>query len=539
MKRRGMLLPTILLLISVLVVLAGSVMSMTTGGVLVTRQGLESERALRLADAGLATATAKLYAGSLGASLAETLDDGKFQVSVTSNPGAAAMSTPYGLDLPPRATLLRSVGTTRNGAQRISLALFRNGLGAFQVGALADSLSASNSTFDSYDASVSVTPVPVAAPQGILATNHTDTTISLSNNSTVSGKTLVGPGGDATAQIVTASNSTTTERGSLAAPIRIPPVTVPEVANAHSDVGGATGPGATPAILRIPNQRGATDTTVSPPTRPADPVLFSHYCLSVKIWPDGRFYAEEGGSSSKLWGSFSSTGSPTITQRAGSGLTASGPGLKLVGQYHSFAYNPATTVFKIDQQNGNTIPRLSGSTPIVAPTLPAWAYFTQPEQEAVDPSALPEGKYNNVNLTSSQAELVDGGVYVIRNLHISNNGKLHLAANAKNVKIYVTGSMEVDGLGTIANDSLLPANLKIFYTGTQPVLISAGAAAYFSLFAPGAEVTLTGRGSEFFGALVTKKLSLNDALFHYDISTRGVGTGEDATAYTLLARYRF
>jgi hypothetical protein len=74
------------------------------------------------------------------------------------------------------------------------------------------------------------------------------------------------------------------------------------------------------------------------------------------------------------------------------------------------------------------------------------------------------------------------------------------------------------GGGSIANASLNPSFLQIQYAGTGLVKIHGGSAAAAVLYAPNAPVELDGANSDWYGALITKTLTLNGngASIHYD-----------------------
>ena len=74
------------------------------------------------------------------------------------------------------------------------------------------------------------------------------------------------------------------------------------------------------------------------------------------------------------------------------------------------------------------------------------------------------------------------------------------------------------GGGSFANLTSIPANLRIesSYTGSQGVAMGGGNNAYFTVYAPGTDVTLKGGGT-IFGAVLGKTLSTSGVTaLHYD-----------------------
>jgi len=532
----------VLMMLGLMAMLGSALAATSSGSLVLCRQSAQAERALALADTGLTTATQKLIAyGSMGSSASEVFPgEGSFLVERRVNNSNAPLNTPWGLVMPAKTTLLRSTGTTREGVSRVSIALFRSSAGAFQVGALANSITGTGSTFDAYDSNsetpgyTGLVPDPLSMVTGstILASNQSSGVVVNLTGSTVDGAAFVGPGGNTAAQMILDAASTVGLTGSLAAPIEQPAIVVPSMPNGPSTTPPNT---ANPKTVYLQDGSGDKDTTITPPSTAGGPVTLTHYCLTLKIYPDGRFTAREGGSGSEIKGDIQdgtfSTVSPAST---GTPLTVvSYNPLDIKGNWHHAVYDPANSSIAIDQQGIRT----PAPAPVTHPSLPPWIFYAAPAPAAVSPATLQPGKYDTVNVQGNMTSLVDGGVYVVKNLRVDALGKIYLPATASNTKIYVTGSLIIDGAEAIVNDSRKPTALKIFYTGTSPVTISGGSAAFASLYAPGADVTLSGYDSGFYGAISCKNLTVNQAKFHYDVATQGVGTGLDSSAFQLLARY--
>ncbi|ODT64290.1 hypothetical protein ABS71_13400 [bacterium SCN 62-11] len=532
----------VLMMLGLLALLGSALASASSGNLVLSRHSAQAERALALADTGLTTGVQKLITtGSLGAAGETFPNEGSYVLERRINASTSgSMATPWGVQIPPKSTLLRCTGTTVEGVSRVSMALFRSNAGAFQVGALADSITGSDSTFDAYDSSLEtvgytgLAPEPASVVTGstILASNRNSGTVVNLTASNVAGAAYAGPGGSAS-QIVFDAASLVGLTGTLAGPIEQPPITVPSMPNGPSTTPANT---ANPKTVYLKSPSGTTDTSITPPGSAGGPVTLTHYCLTLKVYPDGNFSAREAGSGSEIKGNIQDGSVSQVSPPSGSRLPLtvnSFSPLDIRGNWHHVVYDPASSSVAIDQQGIRT--------PAPAPTthanLAPWIFYTAPAPAAVSPATLQPGKYDTVNVQGNMTSLVDGGVYVVKNLKVDSLGKIYLGASFSNVKIFVTGSLLIDGAEAIVNDSRKPTALKIFYTGTNPVTLSGGASAFASLYAPKADVTLSGYDSAFYGAISCKTLSIHNAAFHYDVSTQGIGTGLDSSAFQLLARY--
>lgn len=542
-KQRGFVIAMVLMMLGLMAMLGSAIASAGSGNLVLSRQSAQAERALALADTGLTTATQRLIStGSLGAAATENFPgEGSYLVERRINNSNVPVNTPWGITIPAKSTLLRSTGTTREGTSRVSVALFRSSAGAFQVGALANSITGTDSTFDAYDSTAETPgytglvpdPISMVASSTILASNTSSgPTINLTG-SPVDGNAYVGPGGDVAAQILADAASTIGLTGTLASPIEQPAITVPAMPNGPSTTPPNT---ANPKTVYLTDSSGGKDTTITPPSSAGAPVVLTHYCLTLKVYPDGSFSAREGGSGSEIKGdiqdgTFTTVSSPS-SGKAPLKILSYNP-LDIRGNWHHVIYDVNNSSISIDQQ-GITSP---APAPVTHASLAPWIFYTAPAPAAVAPATLQPGKYDTVNVQGNLTSLVDGGVYVVKNLKVDALGKIYLPATASNTKIFVTGSLLIDGAEAIVNDSRKPTALKIFYTGNSPVKVSGGSAAFASLYAPNADVTLTGYDSAFYGAISCKTLTVANAKFHYDVATQGIGTGLDSSAFQLLARY--
>jgi hypothetical protein len=72
--------------------------------------------------------------------------------------------------------------------------------------------------------------------------------------------------------------------------------------------------------------------------------------------------------------------------------------------------------------------------------------------------------------------------------------------------LYVKTSLDMEGQG-LANTSFDPAKLSVFYAGSSQMKITGGSQAYVEVYAPDAEVQLTGN-ADFFGSFIGKDVTI-------------------------------
>lgn len=116
-----------------------------------------------------------------------------------------------------------------------------------------------------------------------------------------------------------------------------------------------------------------------------------------------------------------------------------------------------------------------------------------------------------LDVGSGGTAILNTGTYFFTS--VSMQGQMQVASGAE-VRIYVTGDWDSSG-GNLINQDGIPANLRIFSTGTS-MRISGGSQVCAALFAPYADVTVTG-GSEFYGAAVANRYyNGGGTSFHFD-----------------------
>jgi len=537
--RNGMVLVYTLLVVGVLSVLAGAIATLGSTSLSVSQRDRNTEQAVYAAKAGLAVAAEEYgRTGMLAKPYTGALTDAGYAVTLYENRTSESITVPTGAVIPPNTVYMVSTGTA-NGVVRGMGALFRGGGGMFAVGALAEAFTSAGATFDAYDSSKEPDgysgdgPAPESIINGtetILATNSISGTPVQLGTSTVNGGVYVGPGGDP-ATLISKNGSTVTREVSLQEVITIPEIKVPAGGDGASPAPTSS---TTPPPDEPPQQMKFNDMTITPPTRPGDPIVFRKYCFSMQLYPDGRFTAAETGSSSTASGNIYDK---TYTENGK--FTVSFNPFNINGDYHQLIVD--TSAQRIAVEPGR--PR----APHAAPTwtnCPLWLTntfdnsATSGDPSVSNPATLEAGKYKDVTVNATTTKLKSGSTIVVENLTVNNAGKISLECGSDPVEIYVTGKLALDGKDTVLNYTRKAPNLKVYYTGTEPVKVSGGSSAYLTLAAPNAPIALDGMGSSFFGALVGKSLDVADATFHFDIATRGIGSGQGAGGMVLLARHR-
>ena len=551
--RKGIVLPAVFAVLLVLAFVVLGITTMSTSSLRYTTFSVQDDQALYAADAGLSRALAEYQANSNftdASGTGQTVYSGEiastgalYSVTLYSNDTSAPITVPGGAEIPPNTALLVSEGMTASKrSKRRSAVLVQKGLGTVQVGSLANAIQSENSKFFAFDSrkeasdyvGTGVDPNALVSQQAVIATNEASGTPVQLTNSEVNGNILVGPGGDPNAQVSKDSTSTTGQVGVLTEKIEIPDIDVP--------------------TLPADDDSGDPPTAVSySPTGASDHVSFSqdtdgtitiiNQCFKCVIKSNGDFTVTEdsysGSGAKKATGNLN-TGEYTNVGGSDFDIALQEDTFLIGGDWHglkmasdgSFAVDPPS--------NNSNATWASGYTETY--NAPSWVQagiFNKIPPDENNPSDLDSGYYGDVEITSGITELVDSSTMVIRNLEINSGGQLNLPKDGKDVTIYVTGSLKVNGLNAILNETRSAPNLKIYYTGKEPVEVSGGGSTFVTLFAPDAPITLSGEGSTFYGALATRKaLTLKDAEFYYDVATEGVGTGTDGTTMKILAHQR-
>jgi hypothetical protein len=116
-----------------------------------------------------------------------------------------------------------------------------------------------------------------------------------------------------------------------------------------------------------------------------------------------------------------------------------------------------------------------------------------------------------LNVGSGQTAILNSGTYFFSSVDIK--GQMQIAAGAE-VRVYVTGNWDSSS-GSLVNPDNIPASLQIFSTGPD-IKIAGGSQVCAAIFAPNADVTVTG-GSNFYGGVVANRYyNGGGTSFHFD-----------------------
>jgi hypothetical protein len=96
------------------------------------------------------------------------------------------------------------------------------------------------------------------------------------------------------------------------------------------------------------------------------------------------------------------------------------------------------------------------------------------------------------------------GTYYFSKLELVGESSLEITGKTF---IYVTGNVHA-GSGTLTNATQIPSNLQLYAMGSS-VTLSGGAQMHAVIYAPTADISLTGGNSDFFGMMVGASLTLS------------------------------
>ena len=138
---------------------------------------------------------------------------------------------------------------------------------------------------------------------------------------------------------------------------------------------------------------------------------------------------------------------------------------------------------------------------------------------------FPAGVYYIYDLAISNGATVTlgQGSYYLNSINLSGGSTFNLALTAGQkgpVALYITGTNQTTPVnlsnGTVANQTLVAANLAIFYAGTGGVALSGGTNAYFVVDAPNAAISLS-NGAGIYGAIVGRTIvDTGGVALHFD-----------------------
>lgn len=529
---KAMVLPTLLLLATVLMVLTAALVMSSSSSLRVTTFDQQSDVALYAAETGLSRAAEEFSrTGEVKHSATGTIEGSgaTYVVRVTLNDTDEPMPVPGGPHIPPSTLYLLAEGTSSNKQVRRAGALFRVGLGVFQVGVVSDTLQAKGSKFDAYDSAADIDPTRSQQPnRGILASNRVDPAITDKqfqfHNSRVEGGVYTAPATLPADQIAKTGNTLLARESTLSEPITINAIEVPDLPQGEA-TGGVSSSGT----------GGSTEEVNLNDYSPGPWQMVNGAPLELKIFyePTSQSFGfTDIGQTPPINVLLTAT---EIRNRAQDATQTSFP----IGDsqvYLNFHQNPPTIGF----HDSEVYSGFQATSDVPIPPILQGAIDSQ-SSTVHNPDASGEGEYGSVIINDSNKTDLESGVYVLKRLEITGSGQLALP-EGKKATIYVTEHLSASGTDALVNSTRLPPNLKIFYTGTDPIVLAGGSQSYFTLVAPKADVQLIGPDvsslTRFFGALAGRTVHVENAHFHYDTATEGIGTGTDGSSMTLLSRQR-
>lgn len=157
---------------------------------------------------------------------------------------------------------------------------------------------------------------------------------------------------------------------------------------------------------------------------------------------------------------------------------------------------------------------------------------------ALTPSmTIPGGAYRLSGLKSTGATniLIDGDVTLIVDGDLFATGKTRIRVpSGSSLVLYVDGDMLLSG-GEIVNEMKIPEKVRIYGASTcREVSLSGGSAFHAAVYAPQADIRISG-GTELFGAAAGKTVDIREcARVHYDEALREAGGGTVPTGFRIL-----
>lgn len=535
-RSRAVILPALLLITLVLVVLAGILVNTGTSSLRVATHEQNANQATYAAEAGLVI-TVEEYERALelkGERSGDLVNGASYQVAVLKNDEPAARTVhhellpPEGVRLPAGTMYLIALGRAQDGTTRKAGALFRTGLEAVEVGVLSRSLVSNNSEFHAYDSSAGTDPsVSLRPDSGLLASNRIDSADATPqfdlSDTLVDGAVYVAPNSLPSTAITKSGTTTVTREGVLSEPVVLEDIVIPAFDGDGMASTGGDG--------QDPEQGGQGGS------------------IGSGSFTVGEMYVGWGGSPAQIeiyemdfGGLGSRIARLSLTEFQSRISTAESDNRKvLIGKSsgnEEVYWDPAKgelAFYEGGQYKSGDSGPLTGS-------LKEAVVVGAGEKNKQDPDVLSNGKeYGTVKISDGTPTLLEDGVMVIENLEISAGGKIQLPEGRQST-IYVTGKLSVTGENAILNSTKLPPNLKIYYTGTEPVTLAGGSESYFTLIAPNSEILLRGEQegvkTNFYGALVGQKVQVENANFFFDLATKGIGTGARGYSLRLLNRHR-
>ncbi|MFB3816677.1 MAG: hypothetical protein ACE147_03335 [Candidatus Methylomirabilales bacterium] len=179
--------------------------------------------------------------------------------------------------------------------------------------------------------------------------------------------------------------------------------------------------------------------------------------------------------------------------------------------------------------NGSVLcgPTCNTSTDVVVSGHVSGSISQEPNTLDMPLPVIPAGVTNQgaLSITGNRDVTLNAGTYWFSSIHIAGNGRLRTSGQ---VKIYVTGNVDIGGNGVIAANNA-PPNLLIYGTSTNPtnptapgastctsVSIHGNGSFVGAIYAPNADISLVGNAATY-GSLSGNTVTITgNGEFHYD-----------------------
>ena len=225
MRKRGIALVTVLMVIGILATITAAVITMGTGTLKTSFQNLQSEKALYAADAAGKLALVELANSASWPGLPlQNFGSGPEQIQV--DIFASGSTTPHGLTVPAGQTYVLATGISERGLRRQVGMTVTPGAGSLDFAVVADQSITldGGSHIDSRDP---LTDAVLPDPSNIATNAITPPAIALSGGSSIAGNANAGKDAAPGAIQVTGGSSISGTQGNLTAPIPLDPVVLP------------------------------------------------------------------------------------------------------------------------------------------------------------------------------------------------------------------------------------------------------------------------------------------------------------------------
>jgi hypothetical protein len=129
-----------------------------------------------------------------------------------------------------------------------------------------------------------------------------------------------------------------------------------------------------------------------------------------------------------------------------------------------------------------------------------------------------DGTTGDLSVSDGQTLTIAAGTYCFGSVTLSGNATLAVGGP---VVISLTGTFSESG-SSLVNQTGAPANLQIStsFTGSSGVAISGSSVAHFTVYAPAAEVVVSG-GSQVSGLVLGSSIALSDSAAIHEDTTAG------------------